>query len=316
MYNSAQKQQYIDFCLTGSKVVNSDKYKDDLENFFERLQNEVEGEFEKDFSMLTYDEMKIALSIFCRRTVNYQSSILSRLRGYLSWSIENGKSLDSENRLDGVSVKDIDTTMSVRMCMISSEEQLKEYLDIVLRPVEGDTIDDMYRVCYSLIYFTGLNLKEVIELKIGDVNFQAMSLTYNGKVFKLPVSLCKLIDKLSEAEQYITVGREEMERKFDINKDGYILERTKPRTLMYTSMVSQISVHFKKLKENLNYSVSITLSDIRMSGIFARAYEIEKGTGTIDLGEYCISEEEDRYSNSTKNDILLAYKTWKRAFEL
>ena len=319
MFNVKQKSDFIEYLIDKSKGKDTEKYQKQIENFFNRLEP-IEQELGKDFSMCNFEEIKVVLSILCRRSVKYQKSILSQLRKYLDWCIDSKKSLDSENRLVGISTSDIDFSISYKMSMVKDEEQLSHYLDIVLRPMADDTIDNMYRALLHLI-FNGFSFKEAVDLKKDQVDFENRCIKKNNKQYIISDQCCEILKHLSIMNEYVAPMFHNGIRIHEIADTGHVLERTiDSRRNMYDSMIPIISTIFNKLKNELGYQISITLNDLFTSGIFYRIYKNECSNKEIDLSEYI-----EKYQNQSVtinspeliiNDGMEEYLTWKRAFDL
>lgn len=317
MYNEKQKREYIEYCLASSNVKDVSKYKSNLIAFFSRLGKEVESDFEKDFCMFDYSDMKIALATFCKKTSVYQRTSLSRLRSYLNWCIDFGLALDQENRLDGIVASNIDTTISCKMNMVSSEDQLIERMDAVLQPMAHGTIDNMYRVCYLLI-FSGIKLDDTVKIKSSDVDFENKTITFNGRTVGISDYTSQAIAALSNMNCYVAASGPSGERLMDIVKTGYVLERTVAgREGMVNSMTTKISNHFKDIKDKFGFKISITVNSLLLSGVFSRMLQKEKCTGNIDFLEYVILFVDGKKLNASKTNLTFAmedYCTWKKTF--
>lgn len=319
MYNSSQKEDFIQYVLSASKTKDIETYKMSLITFFNRLEP-IEEELDKDFAMFNFEEIMIVLSILCKRSVKYQGVILSRLRKYIEWAISLGKALDSENKLVGISQKDIDFYISYKMSMVKDEEQLSHYLDIVLRPMADDTIDNMYRALLHLI-FNGFNMREAIDLKREQVDLEHKLVSFNNKKVDISEMCSNILRHLFLMHAYLSIAFKEVECSREIVHTGHVLERSiASRNKMVESLSNFVSLLFKKLKLELGHKISITLSDILISGIFYRIYVKECETGEIDLSEY-MSRYKDHVltidnPELTAKDGMIEYLAWKTAFSL
>ncbi|MEG0898344.1 MAG: hypothetical protein RSF40_01360 [Oscillospiraceae bacterium] len=315
MFNPEQKTAFIDYAMASTLSPKNGSREADWVNLFNRLE-EVEQDQEKDFSQFTYKEMLDSLPLILRKTVNYQRQTISSLRGYLTWSIENKCSLDSENRLIGLTPSDVDFSKSYAMCMVKDEEQLSEYLDVVLADLNDDSGDNMYRTMLHLV-FNGVQFNDVFNLKLDQVNFENKTLTYGNNIIALSDKCCELIAYVRDMDviassQGGTAKRtkkgikDAVTREREIVKNGYILENTSDdRSKMKNTAITVVSTKFATLKQHLEYPIAITFTSLWRSGVFYRAYQIELETGEISLQELGDGE-----------DYKLEYAAWKKAFSL
>jgi hypothetical protein len=107
----------------------------------------------------------------------------------------------------------------------------------------------------------------------------------------------------------------------DIAETGHVLERTvENRENIMEALMPNVSGFMSKLKEVLNYPISITPNSLFLSGIFYRMYQLEKETGEIDFAEYMLSTESQSSTISnpeyTKEEGMEEYLSWKKAFDL
>lgn len=318
MFNVSQKEDFINHLLEKTKISNKEKYQNQLINFFNRLAP-IEQELGKDLSMCNYEETKIVLSILCRRSVKYQKSILSQLRQYLDWCIDTGKSLDSENRLVGITPSDIDYSISYKMSMVKDEEQLSEYLDIVLQSIHEDTIHNMYRGLFHLV-FNGITLKEAIDLKKSDVDPKNKKAYVNGRCIELSDVCCDVIEYLSSMNGYV-VNNKFKGNFIEIFNSGHVLERTSDnRDVMEEALRPKVSEIMSELKQSLRSSITITLNTLFLSGVFYRMYKKECNKGEIDFSEYMMQCENQSVTinnpEGVVDDGLQEYASWKKAFNL
>lgn len=295
MFNSQQKEKFIDYTLNNS-IGNNEKLREtDWVNFFNRLED-IEKTIEKDFAEFDYSEMMNLLPLVLRKKVSYQRQVLSLLRTYLNWCIENECSKDSENRLIGITPDDIDFSKSYSMCMVKDEQQLSEYLDKIFRDIKEDSNDNMYRLMCHLI-FNGIERDLLFDLKLNQINLENQCIHLKNDTLNLSETCCKLIKYNSEMSA-ISYGETRYE---DIFKAGYVLENTsKERDKMFYSAASYLSKKFAELKEILHYPIAITMNTLYRSGQMYRLYLNEQNNIPLNLD----------------NTLLLEYQAWKKAFQL
>lgn len=317
MYNESQKAKYIDYCVETSTIKNKEKYRANMVSFFCRLSEDVEEKYDKDFCELSYEEIKGALSIFCKKTASYQKANLSKLRAYINWCIDSGLTKDFENKLEGISVSNIDSTISCRMNMVANEDQLSQYFDIFLQSPSLNTVDNMYRVFYLLI-FSGVELENIADIKLSDVDFKAETVMVKNNQVRISKRTCDAILELSKMTDFSAMAGPGGERKTQIVKTGHVLERTvSSRDTLISSMIPKVSTHFRTLKDALGNPVAITLNSLMLSGVFCRMYQKESLTGEVDFSEYISllgTAKKDEMLSNTISLATLDYETWKKTF--
>lgn len=332
MYNEPQKLLYIESYLKSSNVKDKETRLGSMCNFFNRIQ-EPEVSLDKDFSMFNYEEIKMALAIICRRSVRYQKSVLSELRGYLEWSIDNGLSLDCENRLIGITPSDIDIVASYRINMFGNETELNLALDKILTPMQEDTSNNILRAILHLL-FNGVSYNAVFDIRSSEVDFENNIIHLHGRDIKISVMCCNILRyvmgmyEFFEAPRFDTgnidsqlAGLNRSARKFSIVKSGYAIENSRDnRSAMPLTYKPIITKAFAALKAMNRDMISTTIGDIVTSGIFYRIFENEKENGEPDFSEYFIVAKQDDKNEyglaASLRDAEAQYYGWKKAFGL
>lgn len=319
MYNCQQKESYIDAVIELSLSKEAEKNRIAMINFFNRLEV-VEDDIGKDFSMMNFDEIKLVLSVLCRRTIKYQITVISNLKRYLQWCITNGCSLDRENRLICIKPTDVDYSLSHKMSMVKDEEQLGAYLDIVLKVMKEETSDNMYRTILYLV-FSGFNLSEIIEITDDKVDIENGTIRHNENLVQLSEKCIEIVKYYKGMTHFVAAVGNNSERSIEIIKTGHLIERTvKSRISMKETLSVSISNIFTELKEHEGHLLSITLNNLWLSGVFYRMYEKEVSTGMLCFDEYLMKFQDSingAYSPSIiEDECRLEYERWKKAFGL
>lgn len=342
MYNEPQKLLYIEEYLKSSKVKDKETRYNSMRNFFNRLED-IENPLDKDFAMFNYDEVKMALSMICRRSVRYQKSVLSELRSYVEWCIDHHCALDYENRLIGIAPSDIDIVASYRINMFKNEDEFNLALDMVLRSVHEDTSHNFLRAILHLL-FNGISYNEVFRLRSRQVNLEEQIIHLETRDVKIS-SMCRdilkyvmnmyeffaapkfdadnidTLDDLAIGFDNVAGKARKGVKKYSIAKNGYAIENSKmDRSSMPSNYIPVISNAFTAIKKAKGDMVSTTTGDIIMSGLFHRIYEKERHGERADFKEYFAIANQDvknEYGMSASlRDAELQYAGWKTAFEL
>lgn len=342
MYNEPQKLLYIEDYLKSSKVKDKETRRNSMGNFFNRIED-VEKPLDKDFAMFNYEEVKMALSMICRRSVRYQKSVLSELRSYVEWCIDHHFALDCENRLIGIAPSDIDMVASYRINMFKEESEFNLALDTVLMPMKEDTSHNLLRAILHLL-FNGISYNEVFCLRSNQVELEERIIHLESRDVKIS-SMCRDVlkyvmnmyeffsapkfdadnidtsDDLAIGFDNMADGARKGVKKYRIVKNGYAIENSKmDRSSMPSNYIPVISNAFTAIKKAKGDIVSTTTGDIITSGLFCRIYEKESQGEKADFQEYFAMAKQDvknEYGMSASlRDAELQYAGWKTAFGL
>lgn len=338
MYNEPQKLLYIESCLEMSRAKNKDARRDGMRRFFNRIQ-EPEVYLDKDFAMFNYEEIKMALATICRRSVGYQRSTVSELRRYVEWCIDNGLSLDCENRLIGLSVNDLDIIASYRASMFKNEAELNLALDKILMPLQADTSNNNIRAILHLL-FNGVLYNEIFDIKSSQVDFEKSIIHLHDRDVKISLICSNILKYVMnmyeffeapkfnvnsiESKDNFSIGlnnKSGKARKYSIIKKGFVIENSRDnRTAMPMTYIPIISNAFAALKAANGNIISVTIGDVVTSGIFSRVFENEISSGKLDFTEYqrVASQGNNNryYIDMTLRDVESQYYGWKKAFGL
>lgn len=341
MYNEPQKLLYIESYLKKSKIKNKEIRHRNMRNFFDRIQD-IEKHFDKDFSMFDCEEVKTALAVVCRRSVKYQKTVLSELRGYVEWCIDNECSLDFENRLIGITTDDIDMVASYKINMFKDEAELNSALNMVLTPIQEDTSNNILRAMFHLL-FNGISYNEIFDIRSNQVDLEKQIIHLSNRNVNIS-SMCR--DRLkyvmgmyeffsapkfdannvepADEETFGFCSKKASRpgvKKYPIVKNGYAIENSKrDRASMPAIYRPIISNAFAALRQAKGDMITTTTGDIIMSGIFYRIFENEKKSGELDFSEYIIMANLDNKNeyglSASLRDAESLYMGWKAAFEL
>lgn len=320
MFNTSQKEEYIDYVLSfNSSEERLEQNRTQLVNFFNRLE-EAEELIQKDIAMMNFSEMQTVLPVLFRRTIKYQTVVISNLRKYLSWCIENGYSLDSENRLLGVRPIDLNSTENYKFSMVKDEDQLEKYCEDFLQEWGNESVENMYRILFHVV-FNGILFDEVIWIKDDQVDLENLTIFLSDRQIKISKLCAGWIKKYKNMNYYTSSLGERGTRNLPIVKKGYLLERTvASRESMKTSMPAYISKLFARLKAEKKSVVTLTLNSIWLSGVFYRMFVEECNSGKIICDEYI-----ERYKGSNVvtytpsisiEECRVEYTRWKNEFKL
>lgn len=318
MYNEEIKKEFINYYLSKSLSGNQESTNRKINGILERL-GRVESEFGIDISHADYETAMSMVGMFLKGGAAYQNSQLSEVRQYLEWCIVNGKTPILENPLAGVTVKDIDLRFFYKISMVKEERELLEYLDISLKPIQADTIDNLYRV-YCLLLFSGLTPDEALHIKEVDVKLPHRRIMANGNTINLSDKTTYFVKTLMDMDGYAKQTKSGMSIRKKANDEYLLTFSTENRKYVSLYCKQAISKSNALYRTSTGKKTFLNSTNIFNSGIFNRMYEKERQIGTVDLQEYLRHYTKESMSTSAfgfkKTTGFLEYDTWKRAFAL
>lgn len=317
MFNITQKLEFIKKQTLLSDASDIEEIKKGWTNFFNRL-SKLEEEKNKDFSMMTVDEIDNVLSKFLRGGKIYKETTLSNLSTYFEWCLDNQITLLTQNILLAKKVKNIDTSSSCADTMVKDEEDLKQCLDNinVFREESLETIDNLYR-CYLYLLFSGLTIDEAFNLLEKDIDLNNNQIVIGDKKIILSQNTRDKIEDVLSMD-YLVVRR----RNVEFVKTGYLFENTVSADERPENYREKMKVIWDvAISKKFSYSDrELTQSTILKSGIFYRMHQKEIQGGVVDCQEYL---EMCKYNVTTIDNpnMVIAnckneYAEWKKAFKL
>lgn len=323
MFNQEQKNRFLERQMASSDSSQTEKYHDMLVNYFNRLEP-FEDDKNKDFAQMNKEEIYEILGKFLTGGKTYQKLTLSILTEYLRWAIENNLSFLRENVLVGFDIYGIDLTDTYANTFLKDENDLIFQLDIVLSPINMDTIDNMYR-CYLHLLFAGITPNEAIMLKEENIDCVNKKIKIEDRTIVISDYLLNLIKYILDMQEFTAIGvsksGKEFQRKMPIVRTGFLLENS-----VSNSEKAQKSYRMK-MKNIWGVTLSnkmakctkdINQTNILMSGIYFRIFENEKVTGEINCNEYFDMKRNSITASSNPNLIIsnckYEYGIWKKAF--
>lgn len=316
MYNEDLKKKYIVYAISISQSENLNLFERGLINCFYRSQS-LELQIGKDICAFNELEARKFLKQFLSGGVLYQTFILSSLRSYVEWAIQNGVTSISKNSFSEIKVTDIDVSESYVDTMVKDENDLIDTLSNVLCDIELETIDN-FRWCVFLLIFAGISFKDIFYIRQDDVNLHERVIQLGSQTYNITDGLFNVLQHYIKMTEFQKNGKNDSEYVKPIINEGYLLSNSKPyginRDKMRHSCTSDISLIMKKCSKRLKPA------SIHDSGIFYRMYLKEQATGKIDCLEYLrarkIQSVVINFPNRVKKMCKLEYETWKRAFGL
>lgn len=173
MYNEGLKKQFLHNRNCG--IEDQDQYV----KLFESISS-FEAESERDFCAMCYDDyVKIADHLMHVRSRSswYQVSLL---KNYVKWCLAS----NVENANDEFLRIPITGSSRLRKFCVASPTHLSEVLDAIFRPIEMNTIDNVYRGFLWLSYH-GVKPEDLYKISNEDIDFITWKISYNER--KIPI---------------------------------------------------------------------------------------------------------------------------------
>lgn len=219
MYNPEQKKRYLDFCEREA-IYNTTTI--ELNERVFSATEMSEKQFDKDVSKFTQPEvvdLLKGLNFASPRTLQMYCSFLSN---YHSWCYNIEKIIDSiidpfDKRIAKGIIESIITKDDLEDKHFSKTKML-EMIDCVM------DVSNRF-IAYAL--YCGLSIKELINLKINDLDFENNKLTLiSGRIIVVDELFRQLMIQTDAQEQYFFDGviKESRSNAFDYVKSEYVLK--------------------------------------------------------------------------------------------
>lgn len=325
MYNEKQKYEFI------NSLAIEEITKKNYINFFEKLGDEIESDFQKDFCDFNYGECVTALTIFSPPSIKSKSHDINVLKRYIYWCIENGRrSLDSDNPLEIIDPLEINNINAFRETMVSSPEHLKDICEKGFEKPLNNSIDLM-TYGYIWLLYNGFNRDEALLIKRDDIDIDNKIIKYNGKTINLLETTCDILEKIKKTDFL-----EDSRGKYtDLMKHGNLIQGfvkddfiSKEDDIVrnirnFGTRITNMSEFYRN---NTGKELRLSPTQIEKSGKFYRIYQKELKKDSILNEEELrkIIQEEFRFyndiikSNTTRKvtEKIKEYSLWKQAFSL
>ncbi len=246
-------------------------------------------------------------------------TVISFLKSYISWCKKEGY-----KTTDGVYSLEIDVDSKMRQKMVASPAHLESILNKIFEPVTSNTVDCLYR-CYLWMAFAGIDEDETVEVLVSEVDLGSMLIEHNGgsyEIYREAVSAFKMACEATEFRYINPNYAEEKQGMYrERYKGEYLLRGIRSPKLKIATLRAVIG---KKFRE---YNIQTSYGRIRLSGIFYKAFEMERFGEPVNFNAYVVERmkknnhplehgiSKDKWAYSVKRDIERDYESWKRAFQ-
>ena len=215
-----------------------------------------------------------------------------------------------------ISQINVDTIEKVKKSMVSSPYHLALLTDKLFNPLRNETQHNLYRAMLWLVYM-GFTFNEATEITYDEVDLNDMVINHGDKSIEICREAFLPIKYVKNAKDFL-VDQKRNSRKKRVDGDIFLSGIYKANMNL-----SVAGTAIKNLQEDTG--TSITIRSIELSGIFHRAYQIERATGRIDFLEAVIMDGSLSYNPDNKSAFRRKvrevtrkysedYQVWKRAF--
>lgn len=215
----------------------------------------------------------------------------------------------------------------IRHQMVSSPLHLQKFLDTLFDPESEETMDNLYR-CYFWMAYGGIDEDDTIFIKAEDVDLTEMVIRY--KDTRVPIYR----ESLPAFRNAVSLGSflyKNANYKKPIRRDRLvgdtIMRGIKATTKTFTMRTTLSKRNIKAVKDGKT-DMQLSFYRVRMSGLFYRAYEMERAGIPVDFSEAAVNAMEGKtYSlsgrvkiehkqNRIERDYMEDYQRWKLAFSI
>lgn len=283
----------------------------DIERIALNAVGKAEERYGKDVSLFSVEEIQAMFDTDFNANKTYRAKAYSIIRDYISW--RKSKGYDVADSIDFV---DLDNTKIIRKTMVSSPKHLNMVMDSVFEPVSKKSFDCLLRCCWWMAFFGMKSNEDVAYIKTKDVDLSKMVIVHNGKYYEMyKESLSAFKVACEEESLWFTrsdTGGNERKR---IQSD-YLMRSFRRETLSTGS--------FKRFIKRRYPEKGLTYDKIYWSGVFYRAFELERMGIKVDFRDEAISElegseitnlsERKAKARMIRTRIKKRYNDWKKAF--
>lgn len=339
MFNEEIKQKFISSKRPSGKMYTIST-QDTIRTIFDMVQV-YEHEYQVDFAQMNALQMQTTLDNIGGVRARTAEAIFYYLKEYVKWCAQNGMQTS-----EAINVVRVDAIEKFRSCMVSSPAHLKKCIDAAFPNPECNTIEYVYRALLWLA-FIGFHDFEAIQIRESDVKLEDMLIVYPGRFEPYMIysealpDIRKVTNDLPDFLEPRGKNGVVKQREFgDRILRGKVTKKT-PEQQLATTIPQMLSRAFKnaadKYTENgmdipRDLSLNLSYSRVRLSGVFYRAYDLERmgcePTFNDEVSRefqrkkaqdrYTIKEErtESKIQYEIRKNYLEDYARWKSAFSV
>lgn len=279
LYNPELKERFLE------------SYSESTRHFYRYILSKprtTEEKLKKDVCNFDSAQLDSLMGKYSNRSISAVASVISVLRLYIDFCIEQGYVESRINWLCNIEVKDMDKYID----KLASEKQYiskEELLDII-----ANCINAQDALCFALP-FSGIKPEEMVNLKVSDVDFETNELILrknNGdtRVVKVEDYVMKLIkDGINQTEYYTSNGLSKSTSFSDSNRillTDYVMRASFRKSNMQDKLkIINITARISRMKKFTGNNF-INPTNLWVSGIIDLAKKIKAEKGELTKSDY------------------------------
>lgn len=276
MFNEQQKVKFIkDY--TGS--LNTANVATALFNELEKY----EAEWGCDICTKSAEEIEpiIGEIVGLRSSSRWMTLII--LREYAKWCI----AMRVAGACDGLLNVDAVGFSKMKRQMVTSPLHLKKVLDEIFEPESDETVDNLYR-CYFWLAFCGVEEDDVLKINEENIDFKKMEIRYNDRTFPIYGEALSVFKSVVELNSFLykhpNYSKEVRRERFPGKN---IMRGIKTSGDIFT-IRAEVSQKNRKAIKKGKTNMEISFGRMKLSGLFYRAYEMERAGIPITFTEAAV----------------------------
>lgn len=263
MYNSDLKTRFIREYTDVLSIAEKCK------NLFNSVEK-YEIEWGADICTVDKERISTVLSDLVGLRTKNQYGLLKILRTYSNWCIKNGV----ENACDSMlNINDVGLE-KIRNQMVSSPLHLDRYLNEICDERSLETTDMVIR-CYCWLAYMGFSEDEILNIKVDDVDFDYMVVRHNNKEAPIYRESLLSFKQCVKTTSFLYINPTYKDYKYKDRISGDLLLRGLSQPQKH-SLRGSLCRNIRESVEQGRTTKRLSLYRIWLSGVFYRAYELER----------------------------------------
>lgn len=312
MYNSDLKTRFIREYTDVLSVAEKCK------NLFNNIEK-YEVEWNADICTVEKEKLSVILSNLVGLRTKNQYGLLKILRAYSGWCIKNGVENACSAMLD---IRDVGLE-KIKEQMVCNPLHLDRYLDEICDDHSYETTDVVIR-CYCWLAYMGFSEEEILDIRVDDVDFDYMIVKHNHKEAPIYRESLRAFKQCVKATSFLYINPTYKDPKYKDRIQGDLLLRGLSQPQKH-SLRGSLCRNIRESVERGCTTKRLSLYRIWLSGVFYRAYELEragcnpdfKNSATEFIRNKQLSDADlKKKLRRVSKEYLDDYERWKLAFSI
>jgi hypothetical protein len=232
------------------------------------------------------------------------------LREYVAWCARNKYPGVS----DGIARVSVLGLSKVKKQMVSSPLHLQQYFNAVFDPESEETLDVTYR-CYLWLAYGGLKEDAALSIRTGDVHLDTLTVECGANevpIYREAVAAFRHAATLTDfAAKHPNLTKPSRRDRVP----GDMIMRGIRGSAQLLTLRSTLSSKFVEATEAGRTALQLSYYRIWLSGLFYRAYELERSGSTVDFSDTAAEAMRDKTYSDNGNALVLRHKQNRKAKE-